>query len=285
MEKVIRKIFPDEVDHVWSRIGTAEIATDPMGVELTDVFVTLKPRTRWKKCRTQAEFTELLDHTAARFARPAAGLFAAHRNASQRNGLGSAGRSGRQALRRRLQCADQEGGGDRSGPRAIPGAADVNTEQLTGQPMLEIKIDQDQVARYGVPAKTVLDFVESIGSKPLGDVVEGQFRFPLVARLVDDSRRSPEAIASLLVPTASGERIPLSRLAKIDVVEGPSTITREWGQRRLTVTANVRGRDLGSFVAEARQTNCGKDLRSRRGGTASNTAASSRICSVRKHGC
>jgi heavy metal efflux system protein len=87
----------------------------------------------------------------------------------------------------------------------------------------------------------------------LGDVVEGQLRFPLVARLVDESRRSLEAIGSLLVPTASGERIPLSRLAKVSVVEGPSTITREWGQRRLTVTANVRGRDLGSFVAEARQ--------------------------------
>jgi cobalt-zinc-cadmium resistance protein CzcA len=109
------------------------------------------------------------------------------------------------------------------------------------------------VARYGLSAQTVLDLVESIGSKPLGDVVEGQLRFPLVARLPEKVRSSPEAIGSMLVATASGERIPLSRLAEIDVVEGPSTITREWGQRRITVTANVRDRDLGSFVAEARR--------------------------------
>ena len=95
--------------------------------------------------------------------------------------------------------------------------------------------------------------MESIGSKPLGEIVEGQLRFPLVVRLPEKYRASPEAIGSILVATASGERIPLSRLTTMRVVEGPSTITREWGQRRITVTCNVRGRDLGSFVAEARR--------------------------------
>jgi cobalt-zinc-cadmium resistance protein CzcA len=97
----------------------------------------------------------------------------------------------------------------------------------------------------------VTDIIESIGSKPLGEVIEGQLRFPLVVRLPEKMRRGAAGIGSILVPTASGERLPLSHLADIRVVEGPSTITREWGQRRITVSANVRGRDVGSFVAEA----------------------------------
>jgi cobalt-zinc-cadmium resistance protein CzcA len=119
--------------------------------------------------------------------------------------------------------------------------------------MLQAKIDQDELARYGIPAKVVLDLVESVGSKPVGDILEGQLHFPLVIRLPEERRRSPEAIGALLVPTAAGERLPLSRLATVEVMEGPSTISREWGQRRVTVTANVRGRDMGSFVAEARE--------------------------------
>src|SRR5207253_811305 len=137
--------------------------------------------------------------------------------------------------------------------KTVPGNADVTTEQITGQPVLQIKIDQDQIARYGVPAKAVLDLVESIGSKPLGEVVEGQLRFPLVVRLPEKLRNDSQAIGAMLIATASGERLPLSRLASVQVVEGPSTITREWGQRRITVMANIRGRDMGSFVAEAQQ--------------------------------
>src|SRR5207247_9805566 len=110
----------------------------------------------------------------------------------------------------------------------IPGNADVAVEQVTGQPLLRIKVKQDEIARYGVPAKAVLDLVESLGSKPLGDVVEGQFRFPLVVRLPESLRASPEAIAAMLVATPSGERIPLARLADVEEVEGPSRIPREW---------------------------------------------------------
>ncbi len=137
--------------------------------------------------------------------------------------------------------------------RTIPGNADLAVEQLIGQPVLEIQIKQEEIARYGIPAKAVLDLIESIGSKPLDEIVEGQIRFPLVVRLPERYRSSPEAIGSILVATPSGERIPLSRLTTMRVVEGPSTITREWGQRRITVTCNVRGRDLGSFVAEAQR--------------------------------
>jgi cobalt-zinc-cadmium resistance protein CzcA len=135
----------------------------------------------------------------------------------------------------------------------IPGSADVSVEQTTGQPVLQIKLDQQQLARYGVPAKVVTDVIESIGSKSLGEVIEGQLRFPLAARLPESMRSGTAGISSILIPTASGERLPLARLADIRIVQGPSTITREWGQRRVTVSANVRGRDVGSFVAEAQR--------------------------------
>jgi cobalt-zinc-cadmium resistance protein CzcA len=98
-------------------------------------------------------------------------------------------------------------------------------------------VKQDQLARYGIPARAVLDLIESIGSKPMGEIVDGQFRFPLVVRLPDEWRKSPEAVGSIQLPTAAGERVPLSRVADISVIEGPSTITREWGQRRIVITA------------------------------------------------
>jgi cobalt-zinc-cadmium resistance protein CzcA len=253
MERAILRAFPDEVEHVWSRIGTAEIATDPMGVELTDVFITLKPRTRWKKASTQAELTILIDKEMRDI--PGQRLAFTQPIEMRINEMVSGGRT---------DVAVKVFGDDFSTLLAkgkeiervlhtIPGNADLAVEQIIGQPVLEIQIKQDEIARYGIPAKAVLDLIESVGSKPLGEIVEGQLRFPLVVRLPENYRANQEAIGGILVATASGERIPLSRLATMRVVEGPSTITREWGQRRLTVTCNVRGRDLGGFVAEARR--------------------------------
>ena len=251
MEQAILKAFPDEVEHVWSRIGTAEVATDPMGVELTDVFITLKPRHRWKKAKTQAELTELIEKELRDI--PGQRMAFTQPIEMRINEMTSGVKT---------DVAVKLFGDDfptlvakakeiEKVLRTIPGNADLAVEQITGQPVLQIQIKQDEIARYGVPAKAVLDLVESIGSKPLGEIVEGQLRFPLVVRLPENYRASPEAIGGILVATPSGERIPLSRLATVQVVESPSTITREWGQRRITVTCNVRGRDLGSFVAEA----------------------------------
>ena len=105
--------------------------------------------------------------------------------------------------------------------KQIPGSADVASEQITGQPVLQIKLNQEQLARHGVPAKVVTDIIESIGSKPLGEVIEGQLRFPLVVRLPEEMRAGVNGIGSILIPTASGERLPLSRLADIRIIEGP----------------------------------------------------------------
>jgi len=253
MERVILATFPDEVENVWSRIGTAEIATDPMGVELTDTFVTLKPRSEWKKATTQAEFTNLLDKTL----RDLLGQRLAYSQPIEMriNEMVSGVRAdlGVKLFGDDFDVLVTKGQEIERVLNAIAGAADVAMEQVTGQPMLQIKVKQDQIARYGVSARDVLDLVESIGSKSVGDIVEGQIRFPLIVRLPEEFRESPAAIGSMLISTPLGERIPLSRVASIDIVEGPSTITREWGQRRITITANVRGRDLGSFVAEAQK--------------------------------
>ncbi len=102
-------------------------------------------------------------------------------------------------------------------------------------------------------AKQVLDLVESLGSFELGEIFAGQLRFPLVVRLPESLRSSPQTIGAIQLTTASGQRIPLARLAEIKTVEGPSTITREWGYRRINISCNIRGRDMGSFVAEAQR--------------------------------
>jgi cobalt-zinc-cadmium resistance protein CzcA len=253
MEKAILAAFPDEVNHVWSRIGTAEVATDPMGVELTDVFITLKPRARWKRAATQAELTEQI----AKELRTIPGQKLSYSQPIelriQEMLTGSRADVAVKLYGDDFDTLTRTAGEIESVLRTVPGNADLAVEQLTGQPVLQVRVKQDELARHGVPAQAVLDLVESVGSKPLGEVVEGQVRFPLVVRLPEAYRTSPEAVGRLLVTAANGERIPLARLADVRTVEGPSTITREWGRRRITVTCNVRGRDLGSFVKEARE--------------------------------
>ncbi|MEZ6143800.1 MAG: CusA/CzcA family heavy metal efflux RND transporter [Zavarzinella sp.] len=253
VEKALLAAFPNEINHVWSRAGTAEVATDPMGVELTDIFISLKPRSQWKRAKTQDELTVLIEKEL----RSIQGLkFAFSQPIEMRINEMVAGTRSDLAVKLfgddlevlRVKAAEIE-----KVMKTIPGAADLAVEQVTGQPVLQVKVKQDQLARYGIPARVVLDLIESIGSKPMGEIVDGQFRFPLVVRLPDKWRNSPESVGSIQLPTATGERVPLSRIADIAVIEGPSTITREWGQRRIVITCNVRGRDLGSFVAEVQQ--------------------------------
>ena len=253
VEKTLLAAFPDEIRHVWSRAGTAEIATDPMGVELSDIFLSLKPRSQWTRAETQDELTTLIE----RELRTIRGLkFAFSQPIEMRiNEMVSGTRSD---LAVKLYGDDLEvlktkGEEIRRAMAGVPGVADLAVEQVTGQPVLQVQVKRDALARYGVSAESVLDLVKSIGSNPLGEVVTGQYRFPLVARLPDEWRAAPESVGAIELPTATGERVPLSRVADITVVAGPSTITREWGQRRVVVTCNVRGRDLGTFVAEARR--------------------------------
>lgn len=253
MEQAVIKKFPDEVEHVWSRIGSAEVATDPMGIELTDMFITLKPRTQWTKASTQNELTDLVQKTLREL--PGQKIAMTQPIEMRLNEMISGVRSD---VAVKLFGDDFDVLVDKAQEiervlKSINGNADVNVEQITGQPVLQIIVKQDEIARYGVSATEVLNLVESLGSFQLGEIYEDQLRFPLVVRLPESVRATPETIGNIEINTPSGQRIPLARLAEIKTIEGPSTITREWGYRRITISSNIRGRDMGGFVAEAQQ--------------------------------
>ena len=253
MEQMLLREFPDEIERIWSRCGTAEVATDPMGPEETDMFITLKPREQWTKAATQAELADLIRDLFE-------DLPGQHINITQpieqRMDEMTSGVKAQVAVKlfgddfnTLKETADKMA----NVLRKVPGNADVAVEQITGLPVLQIKVKQDELARYNVPARAVLDVIESIGGKPLGEVVEGQLRFPLAMRLPERYRNSPQTLSALMLTTAAGEYVPLSRLADLRVVEGQAKISREWNQRRITVQCNVSGRDLGGFVAEAQR--------------------------------
>jgi cobalt-zinc-cadmium resistance protein CzcA len=137
--------------------------------------------------------------------------------------------------------------------RSVQGAADVKVQQLTGLPVLEISIDRVAVARYGINVADVQEVVQTaIAGSEATTVLEGFMRFDLVVRFPPDARSDAAAIGNLLVSAPTGERVPLRQLAHIASREGPAEVSRENGQRRITVEVNVRDRDIGSFVAEAR---------------------------------
>jgi cobalt-zinc-cadmium resistance protein CzcA len=251
VEAILKEAFPDEIDQVWSRTGTAEVATDPMGFEVTDVYVTLRPRAHWKKACSQEELVAAMSEVT----RELPGMRAVYSQPIELR-INEMVAGIRADLGIKLFGADLEvlrakGAEIERVVKEIRGAADVSTEQITGLPVLRIEVDRDALARHGIPARQVLDAVTAAGGIKVGEVHEPGRRFPLVVRLPGSYRDDPRALERILIPTAAGERLPLTRLARVEETTGPSTIQREWGQRRIVVQANVRGRDIGSFVEEA----------------------------------
>ncbi|HZT80583.1 MAG TPA: efflux RND transporter permease subunit, partial [Gemmataceae bacterium] len=253
MEKFIRANYPDEVAHVWSRVGEPEINTDAGSPESTDMFITLRPRAKWKKARSQAELVELLSRDLKRFKGQIVWFTQPIEMRLNEMLTGSRADIALKLYGEDIDTLIAKGDELEKILRGVPGCADISTEQVSGQPILEVRLKQGQLARYGIPAQAVLDVLEAVGGKPAGDVVEGQYRFPLAVRLPDRLRDSPEGISSITVPAPSGERLPLSRLADIREVRGPKLISGEWGKRRIMIQCNVRGRDIGSFVEEAQR--------------------------------
>ena len=253
IEKRFLAEFPDEIEHIWTRLGTAEVATDPMGAELSDVFVALKPRSQWKKAHTQAELTDRMRAVLNRvpglrpvFSQPIEMRFN-ELIAGIRSDIGIKIRGDDLAELRRLADEVQRI------LAGVRGANEVTVEQLTGQTFLQVRIDPEAIARFGIPRRDVLNVVQAVGTKRVGDVREGLRRFPLVVRLPDRQRTDPDALANTLIPTEAGPILPLNRVATIAEVEGPATINREWSKRRVTIQCNVRGRDVASFVEEAKR--------------------------------
>jgi len=252
IEALLLETFPDEIEHIWSRVGTAAVATDPMGLEMTDTFMTLRPRDEWTAARTQADLTlqmaatlEQLPGVRAIFTQPIE-MRMNEMVAGVRSDLGVKIYDD-DLDRLRATAAIVQGVLE-----SIPGSADVSTEQIAGAPLLSVRVDQQAIARYAIPAQHVLEIVEALGEIRVGEVREGQRRFDLTIELDDRYRTDPDAVADILIPAPGGERIPLGRLATVRQTTSPSVINRDWGKRRIVVQCNVRGRDLGGFVAEAR---------------------------------
>src|SRR5262245_55848479 len=251
IEALLKQEFPDEIDQIWTRTGTAEVATDPMGFEVSDVYITLKPRDRWKKATTQEELVGAM----AALTQTLPGMRAVYSQPIEQriNEMVAGIRAdlGIKLFGDDLNVLKEKGAEVERVVKAIRGAADVSTEQITGLPVLRVEVDRDALARYGIPGRQVLDVVKAAGGITVGEILEPDRRFPLVVRLPMSYRDDPSALAKILIETAAGQRMPLTSLARLEESTGPSTIQREWGRRRIVVQANVRGRDIGSFVKEA----------------------------------
>ncbi len=252
IEKILLE-FP-EVKTVVSRTGQAEIPTDPMGVETSDIYVILRPQEEWKTGESQEELVDEFDKALSE--RVPGNIFSYSQPIELRVQELIAGVRSELAITlfgenlEQLRTTAEE---IARVTRGVPGAADVKVEQTAGLPFLRIRVLRDKIARYGINASQVLDVVETIGGKTLGQVLEGQRRFPLQVRFQPSDRKEVERIKQLKVSDPRGRLIPLSQLAEVWTEDGPAQISREDIHRRITVEANVRGRDLAGFVADVQQ--------------------------------
>jgi len=252
MEKALLERFPDEVKTVVSKTGRAEIATDPMGVDVSDVYVMLQPREQWKRAPDQAGLVAEMEKVL-RDEVPGQNYSFSQPIELRTNELISGFRSDVAISVYGQDITELKQIGDRivGVLREVPGAADVKAEQVAGQPYVRVIVDRKRIGRYGVDTQSVLDAVAALGGHPVGEVFEGQQRFTLQVRLDEKTRSDVDALGRIPIAAPGGALVPLSQLAEIKVEQGPAQVSRERVQRRLTVEANVRGRDLAGFVAEA----------------------------------
>ena len=257
------KQFP-EVDRIVAKMGTAEVATDPMPPSVADTYIILKPRTAWPDPRrTKADLVAAMEAAAQKvpgnnyeFTQPIQMRF---------NELISGVRSdvAVKVYGDDLDVMSKTAGEIEAVLKTIPGAADVKVEQTTGLPMLTVRLDREALARYGLPAADVQELISTaLGGTTVGQIFEGDRRFDLVVRLPENLRTDlatlhdlpiplPHSNAPTSTPNPQLSHIPLREVATVELAPGPNQFSRENGKRLVIVTANVRGRDLGSFVAEA----------------------------------
>ena len=253
IEQLLLENYPDEIRHIWSRIGSAEVATDPMGTELTDIFISLNPREQWTKAKSQSELVVAMQTTVAEL--PGLNMAFTQPIEMRLNEMESGIRSDvgikiyGDDFDELVRLSDQV----QRILLDVEGHGDISVDQLTGQPTLKIDINQDVIAQHGISTRHVMSIVESIGGTRAGQVFEGQRNFPLVLRLPDALRTDMEALRNTIIPTAEGQQLPLHRLADIRIEDGSATINREWGRRLIRVQVNVDDRDVSSFVAEAKE--------------------------------
>lgn len=252
VEQVLLSEFPNEIADVISKTGRAEIATDPMGVNISDVFVMLHPEKRWTKAESKAELEE---HMTAALAKIPGIVVGVSQPIELRVNELIAGVRSDLAIKiygDDLEQLTRVGNDVVRAVSRLEGATGFKAQQLEGLPQLQVTVLPDQIARYGINAAEVMQAVEALGGIEASQILEGQRRFALTVRFPDDVRRSPESIASILISAPGGERVPLGTIARVEEVEGAAEISHENGSRLLIVEGNVRGRDIGSFVDDVR---------------------------------
>jgi cobalt-zinc-cadmium resistance protein CzcA len=253
LEEVI-KGFP-EVDRIVAKLGTAEVATDPMPPSVADNYIMLKERADWPDPdRSKADVVAALEAAVARvpgnnyeFTQPIQMRF---------NELISGVRSDLaiKVYGDDLDVLLEIGSRLLEVVEAVPGAADVKVEQVTGLPITTVTPRREVLFRYGLNVADVQELVATaLGGQVAGQVFEGDARFDLVVRLPESMRQDPATLESLPVPLPGGGYVPLDEVAEVRTEPGPNQINRENGKRRVVTAANVRGRDLGSFVAEVQE--------------------------------
>jgi cobalt-zinc-cadmium resistance protein CzcA len=259
IERILKR-FP-EVITVVSKTGRPEIATDPMSASQTDVYIMLKPFDQWTSATSRDQLIAKMDKALR--TEIVGESFGFSQPIEMRMSELIAGVRADVALKIYGDDLDVLA---KTAERAaavisrIRGAADVKASQTQGLPVLRIDIDRRAIARYGINASDVLDVVAALGGRSVGTVIEGRRRYTMQVRFDASARRDITTIQALKVRSPGGQLIPIGQLANVTIEEGPAEVQHELGRRFITVQANVRGRDLASFVAEAQEKVARADL-------------------------
>jgi cobalt-zinc-cadmium resistance protein CzcA len=252
VERSLLARFPAEIRTVVSKTGRAEIATDPMGVDFSDLIVMLNPPEDWKEAEDKEGLVAAME-AGLREDVPGVNFAFSQPIELRTNELIEGVRSDVALILYGDDLGQLKVTGDAlAGVLAtVPGAADVKAEQVAGLPMLRVDVDREAIARLGLNASDVMDAVETLGGRPVTQVVKGRQRFTVQVRFAPEVRADEARVRSILVSRPGGGSVPLDQVADVTVEEGPLQVSHESGQRRLTIETNVRGRDVASFVADA----------------------------------
>ncbi|MEC8124798.1 MAG: CusA/CzcA family heavy metal efflux RND transporter, partial [Pseudomonadota bacterium] len=253
-EKLLLKEFP-EIKAIFARTGTAEVATDVMPPNISDAVILLKPQKEWRNPKESIDelrqrmiaFLATLPGNNSEFSQPIELRF---------NELISGVRSdvGIKIFGDDMDVLNQQASKIAQQVQSISGASAVKIEQTSGLPLLNVEVNKAAAAQYGLSVRAIQDLVAtSVGGQNVGQILQGDRRFDFVIRL-DDAQRTPEHLAVLPIQTPNGGLIQLQDVAKVENILGINQVSRENGKRRVVVTTNVEGRDLGSFVAELQST-------------------------------
>ena len=248
--KALKKIH--EVDHVVSRIGSPELATDPMSIEASDVYVVLKPREQWQSGVSKADIAEKLESVLAASAEVGGAISQPIQMRTNELVAGIRSDVGILIYGSDLKELARLGEQVATAARKVRGAVDVRVEQTQGLKYLRIKPDRNRLARYGLTIEDVNQVTETLAvGHRVGDVLEGERRFGIVVRTQHRFAGDIEPLKALPLRSVSGQVVPLGDVAELEFVTGPAQVSREAQSRRVTVEFNVRGRDLMSVVNDA----------------------------------